>query len=211
MDDYFVYLWTHSASGKKYVGKGRKYRATDHTRPSGTSFLSKAMKKHGIEAFELQYLAKGLSNEEALRLESFFIALWKTRAPLGYNFSDGGEGPSGAKHSEETKKKVSESAKERWARPGEKQRMSKALKNAWNTMDEETKAKVIAAPRTEQAKEKKRKSTQESWQDPEIAEKRSKGLKKAWETRSREISPETRAKMSESAKRRHARVAGGEN
>jgi group I intron endonuclease len=120
--EFYVYCWTNLVNGKKYVGKGKGRRALDHLKAGQRSALAFAILKHGREAFSLEYLAEALTEPEAFALERQYIADLKTRAPAGYNLSDGGEGPAagrtmseeerefhrqnqlGRKHTEESKR-----------------------------------------------------------------------------------------------------------
>lgn len=101
--DYYVYIWTNTADGKQYVGKGKGRRAWGHLKKGSQSLLSRAMRKHGLEPFALRFLAHGLSEAEAFRDERLCIYLLEP----AYNLTDGGEGMSGWVPSEETKAKIS--------------------------------------------------------------------------------------------------------
>ena len=105
MDDSYVYVWENALNGKSYVGKGRGKRALNLNRPSCRYFYA-AIRKHGRDAFRLNYLATGLSDQEAMRLEIHYISAFKTMAPWGYNLTSGGQGPAGRTVSKETREKL---------------------------------------------------------------------------------------------------------
>lgn len=122
--DYYVYLHRKATTGEIfYVGKGFKNRAYSKLeRNRHWNFIAK---KHG---FIVEIVERGLQEWAAFELESELIALYG-RMDLGLgvlvNYTDGGDGSSGVvqsyetrlkksnsrkgkKHSEETKKKISE-------------------------------------------------------------------------------------------------------
>jgi hypothetical protein len=92
-----------------YVGKGNSSRVSNLKRNKLHTNISN---KHGIE----RHIVLDTDDEElALRHECELIAEYKTciydEGSWGANFTRGGEGTSGMKHSEETKRKNSESNK----------------------------------------------------------------------------------------------------
>lgn len=151
--DYYIYRWTHIATGRMYIGKGRKNRAFEHpSRARGKircrSVFHAALRKHGEAAFSLDFLAAGLSHELAKTLEIAAIAAHGTQVPKGFNITKGGEGLLGVRHTEETRKKQSESAK------------------AWRDSNP-----LLAAQRDEKAKEQRR-SAQSRKKSSDLAKER---------------------------------------
>ncbi len=107
---FYVYVWTHLQTGRQYVGKGFGDRAHVHYKRSDLqTYIARAMRAHGLEEFSLEIAEIGLSNEKALELEQWFISVLNTKTPQGFNLTDGGEGMGGFKHSEEARKKMSQS------------------------------------------------------------------------------------------------------
>lgn len=96
---HYVYCWTNSVNGKKYIGKGKNRRAWHHMSNAKLSTASpvfyRAIRKYGKVAFHLEMLHTGLSEAEAYVLEIEAIRELRTRDPLGYNLTAGGEGVSG--------------------------------------------------------------------------------------------------------------------
>jgi group I intron endonuclease len=96
-----------------YIGwtdnPSRRFKAHTNCALKGDGFsLHKAMRKYGIENFEFEVLRSyNCDNEEIHRKERAFINVYDTLAPAGYNLTLGGDGASGYKHSEETKKFMS--------------------------------------------------------------------------------------------------------
>ena len=82
-----------------------------------------AIKKYGWNNIQHYIFAEQLTEKEAKHMEQLLIALYKTnccrynRPSYGYNMTDGGEGCYGVVRSEETRKKLSRNAKERFSIP----------------------------------------------------------------------------------------------
>lgn len=108
-----VYLITCRTTGMPYVGKTMRTveaRWRQHLRSAeqGKEWpLQRAIRKYGVDDFDIEILGESESEEALLLFESEMIAELDTRAPNGYNLTDGGEGPSGVMRSEETRKKIS--------------------------------------------------------------------------------------------------------
>lgn len=112
MSNYSVYRHI-TPSGKIYIGitsgdpkkrwlNGRGYARNEH--------FWNAIQKYGWSNISHTILAEGLTKEEACRLEQFYIARYGSHDPKkGYNMTTGGE--LGAKHTAESRQKLSESKK----------------------------------------------------------------------------------------------------
>ena len=59
---------------------------------SGCWALSGAIRKYGRDAFTITALVKGLSDEDAETTERSMVHKYKTKAPSGYNLTEGGQG-----------------------------------------------------------------------------------------------------------------------
>lgn len=115
MAEFCVYKHT-APNGKVYIGitsqnpasrwnSGYGYR--------GNEYFFKAIQKYGWNNIRHDILLEGLSKKDACRLEIELIEEYQSNnAAFGYNISKGGEcGTHGAKLSESTRKKMSESRK----------------------------------------------------------------------------------------------------
>jgi hypothetical protein len=105
--DFYVYFHRKSTNNEIfYIGKGNNKRAWQKFRQN--KFWNNVVNKHGyyVEIFE-----DGLQEWAAFELEKNLICLYG-RKNLGYgnltNLTDGGDGLSGFKHSNETIKKITE-------------------------------------------------------------------------------------------------------
>ena len=110
MITYFVYLHLNKENGKRYYGitsekspELRWRKGYNHNK-----HLQAAIKKYGWDGFDHIIIAQGLTYEQAEQLEIQLIAKYDTTNPnKGYNLTLGG-GVGVCRHSEETKKLMSE-------------------------------------------------------------------------------------------------------
>ena len=117
-DTYYVYIHTNKVNNKVYIGKTSR-TPEERWKKNGYGYLQKkngvyiqplfarAILKYGWDNFEHIIWAEGLSAEKANEIEMLLIALYNSNDPeYGYNLRSGG---NNGKHSEETRKKMSES------------------------------------------------------------------------------------------------------
>jgi hypothetical protein len=139
-NDYYVYFYLRSkdsAIGKAgtpyYVGKGKGRRAYEKSR-----LVPIPKDKNNIV-----FVLNNLTEEQAFQNEIDFIS-WYGRVDSGNgilrNLTDGGDGPSGAIRSEETKRKISEANKGKTNSEEHIRKVSEA--NKGKTRSEETKRKI---------------------------------------------------------------------
>ncbi len=105
-----IYLATHRASGKKYVGQTVQRLAARiwvHFRRSNEPF-GRALRKYGREEFDFIVLESCPTADDLRTREIHWIAHHDCRTPNGYNVTSGGEGGSGHRVSETVKKRFSE-------------------------------------------------------------------------------------------------------
>lgn len=133
----FIYLIVNHATGKYYVGQHKGSNLKKYLQKKfydafagrgGCSRLYASMRKHGRDAFTIHALVPNVETKEELdRLEKEFISTLKSQDPeFGYNICRGGEGFTGP-HSPEAKAKVTKALKQRWAKPGFKERWSSMM------------------------------------------------------------------------------------
>ena len=134
-----------------YIGKGRGKRAYDSS--------------HNVKVPDdkdrIIFLKQNLTEEEAFNHEKYMIAVLG-RKDLGTgilrNMTDGGEGRSGSKHSEETKQKISEKAKGRTHSEETKQKIRNANVNIPEERRKKMSEKAKGRTHTPETKEKIRQS-----------------------------------------------------
>ena len=118
MKKYCVYVHHNNINGKRYVGITNKPKTRWYGKGKGyedCKHFAEAIRKYGWDNFTHYILEDGLTFNEANELEKAYIARYKTQdRNYGYNILAGGQNiPSmlGKHHSEETKRKMSESQK----------------------------------------------------------------------------------------------------
>ena len=161
-----VYCHTNKINGKKYIGQtcqsvsdrwgsnGRGYKK------SPTHFWY-AIKKYGWSNFEHEIIKDNLTLDEANFWEEYYINLFNTtNENYGYNCRHGGKA---GLHTENTKKKMSESAYKRFENPEEHKKISLGKTNP----SEETRRKYSEWQKGEKSWRYGRKDTPE-----EIEQKR---------------------------------------
>jgi len=183
-----VYMATNIVNGKRYVGK--TIFSLEHRRSMHKNSAEKrskcafhcALKKYGIENFEWRIIVETDDDEELREFEIESIAFLHTKVPNGYNMTDGGDGTSGHKMTEETKCKISRKAKGRLVSKEVRRKMSEAQRG--KVVSEETKQRMSEAAKAAVT--------------PEIRAIRSRTHKGKF------VSAETRKKLSESNKGKQA-------
>ena len=123
-----VYVHTNKVNNKVYIGVTSKRPESRWDNGNGYKrnqpVFWNAIQKYGWDGFEHIIFAKGLLKSEAMKMEKSLIAFYqsncrKYRNPeFGYNETDGGDGMTGWYPTEETRQKMSKSAKDRVDRIG---------------------------------------------------------------------------------------------
>jgi len=123
-----VYLVTNRINGRQYVGKTRNslsIRRCSHEKSAKNgigSYFHNAIRRYGSDVFDWEVLLEESTNRLLSRWERYYIKQLRTKAPDGYNLTDGGDGGvtvEGYTHSEEAKAKI----KEYHNRPSVKEKM----------------------------------------------------------------------------------------
>lgn len=155
---YKIYLITNLLNHKKYVGMTKfslEERFLQHSKKG--FLLTESIKKYGEQKFSIELIEEVESAERAYELEIFYIREYNTKAPNGYNLTDGGDGIFGWQPTDEYRQECSERVKQlhknqKIGMYGKnhteetKQKMSKSLKGNQNclgrVLSEETKSKI---------------------------------------------------------------------
>lgn len=123
MNNYYVYFHHRKSDGVLfYIGKGSGSRYSSTSRRS--SYWKNTVNKHGLS---IEIVDCGLSEKQAFELEVFCIDFFKDKAKL-VNMTIGGEGLSGYKHTESSKKKIVESLVNRVITPETRKKLSELNK-----------------------------------------------------------------------------------
>jgi group I intron endonuclease len=126
-----VYVITHCASGKRYVGKANhavtRWRAhhTDARRTCPETCIGRALKKYGQSEFEFKVLEWCITEDAAYERERYWVSYFKSDQPeFGYNIESGGRG--GKTLSAESRAKVSAALKGKPLTPTHRERIGAA-------------------------------------------------------------------------------------
>jgi group I intron endonuclease len=126
----FIYRITNKVSNKLYIGqtkqKDPQYRWNDHIRSmkygkDGCPLLIASAKKYGVESFKFEVIIICFDNDLD-KYEIEYINKYNTKAPNGYNITDGGNinnSFQNRRHTEETKQKLREITLKRYENPNE--------------------------------------------------------------------------------------------
>ena len=127
---YKVYKHENLINGKVYIGitsMDVNRRWENGNGYSKQQLFWRAIQKYGWHSFSHEILYDGLTKELAEQKEIELIAVYKSTNPqFGYNVQSGGN--SLGKHSEETRRKISEANKGKTVTPEQRLKISNTLK-----------------------------------------------------------------------------------
>ena len=103
----FLYVITNLINGKRYIGITEDFerRWREHRSGHGSKLVYQAIKKYGIDNIKFEVACKA-TEDCTKEMEVKFIASLGTMAHSGYNLTEGGEGATGWKASDETRKRM---------------------------------------------------------------------------------------------------------
>ena len=112
---FYIYKIINKVNGKLYFGKAKnihkrwqKHLATDKGNKIRHQYIHRALNKYGIDSFIIKAVEACNTEKQAFKQEMYYIQKYNTFYGMGYNLTEGGEGSSGFKHTEEAKKKIVE-------------------------------------------------------------------------------------------------------
>ena len=140
----YIYLITDTTNGMKYTGK-HHYHIEGQLDPNyhGSGTIIKNIYKKRPETLKEEYIKTCYSEEEMCSDEQYYIKVFKTLWPNGYNLTEGGDG--GEIPCEEIRKKISLKLKGRTPH------------NKGKHLSEETRKKISAANKSRHLSEESRK------------------------------------------------------
>lgn len=103
----YVYLTTNLVNGKQYVGQHLSDDFDKYYKGSGT-YIIRAFNKYGWDNFDCKVLQWCTTQTQLNAVEDNCIKLYGTMVPNGYNLKGGG---ANGKWSEESRKRASEAKK----------------------------------------------------------------------------------------------------
>ena len=115
--NYVVYKHTNLTNGKSYIGITNnlsiRWAGSGSRYKSYNAIFGRAIDKYGWDGFSHEVLESGLTRSEAVELEKYYIAHYRTNVcrygnTFGYNMTDGGDGTYGTLYSDDVKKKISD-------------------------------------------------------------------------------------------------------
>jgi hypothetical protein len=140
--NYLIYKITNIVNDKIYIGKHQTENINDTYFGSGVA-LERAIKKYGKQFFKKEILFIFNSEDEMNLKEREIVTEAFIARKDNYNKAIGGEGGSnfkGKKHTEETKRKLSEKAKSRIFSDETRKKISDG--NRRRVLSEKTKLKI---------------------------------------------------------------------
>lgn len=119
---YCVYLHKRPDQSVFYVGKGTKHRAFEFSPSRRTPHHSNIVAKYGRENIVVQIIPC-CSEFEAFALEKAHISILKAAGAVLANITDGGEGASGRKFTDEQTARHIDAVKRGWDKRGRKPKL----------------------------------------------------------------------------------------
>lgn len=116
-----IYMWTNLISGKKYIGQtqnmGMRFKA--YKKGNFNPYMLRAVYKYGINNFEIDILERDVDIGDLNNREQYWMNYYNSfDKKCGYNLCPVAGATRGVKRTEETKKKMSESAIKRFSVKG---------------------------------------------------------------------------------------------
>lgn len=135
-----IYQLTHKDTGRIYIGQSTNLKArfagykSSGGSGNGKSFIKRAIKKYGKDAFEYKVLVYCEGKDYLNDLEVNAIAAYNSIVPNGFNIEIGGGNAPLADH---VKKAVAEANKKRVITDEYRKKLSDVHKARWAAMSEE--------------------------------------------------------------------------
>uniref|UniRef100_A0A6M3XPF2 Putative endonuclease n=1 Tax=viral metagenome TaxID=1070528 RepID=A0A6M3XPF2_9ZZZZ len=139
-----IYAIQNRINGKVYIGQttcSLEKRIKNHMFSSSCCIvIYNALKKYGIDAFNISTIDTAKNIDELNKLEEKYIKEYNSLSPNGYNLTTGG---NNCKCSEETKRKISETSKGKIFSEETKKKLSEANRGERSPTAKLTEKQVI--------------------------------------------------------------------
>jgi group I intron endonuclease len=125
-----IYKAINKINGKIYIGVTASTvlaRIQQHYKINKYLF-GKALRKYGLQSFEFSVIDSALLKEIAFEKEMYWIKSYNSKAPNGYNLTNGGDGRKGHPITEETRDKLRRSHLGHVHSKDHKDKISKSMK-----------------------------------------------------------------------------------
>lgn len=144
---YLVYKTTNDLNGMYYIGKHATTNPNDSYLGSGV-YLTRAIEKYGKEHFHKEILFDFDTEEEMNAKERELVNENLVKDETCYNLMLGGEGGdtwtgTGRKHSEETRKKLSEHSKKQWQSDETREKFRQSVEKPWKENEKNVQNKFV--------------------------------------------------------------------
>src|SRR5260370_1096721 len=166
----YVYIITNKINGKIYIGKANDpevrwkkhlYTVKYGEKKYGFYYLHAAIRKHGVDSFIFGIIESCDTEEMALEREVYWIKYYQSNnREIGYNLTDGGDGVSGRKCTDEEKIQKSIYMKEFWATHTHPSKGKKITKEHKAAISKSNTGKVMSIESKEKEEKKKKKKKQ---------------------------------------------------
>lgn len=225
MDNHYncIYMYINKINGHKYVGQAKNfskrckehlYESRNKNRNEYNLSLSKAIRKYGIENFEIKILAENIESQEKINeYEIFFIKRYKTlKIQNGYNIANGGHNgnPYEGKtedEMDEIKRKISKKLSGKnhpnYGKHYSEETKQK-MKEAWN---DERKQKISEKMKGKPKSEEHKRKLSEAHKGKTHSCSEETKIKISQANKGKKVSKEAKQKMSEN----HSNVKGKNN
>lgn len=173
MSDFYVYIHRRATDGKVfYVGKGHADRAW--SKKGRNKYWHKIVGKHG---FVVELAVSGVQEWYALEREIELIAQLRESGYALANITDGGDGVSGLKFTESSRKRMSDAHKDRYAKnPELRNKVSRRLASMSDSERLDMQRRAVEASKSPQVREKLSKASKAVWSSQDFREKHSEAM-----------------------------------
>jgi hypothetical protein len=202
---FYVYILARPSGEPFYVGKGHGRRILDHEAEARSghkchkcNVIRKIWREGGTVQRRIVFVTN--NEDEAFEYEIELIAFLGRKTLC--NQTDGGQGRTGSKASEETRAKLRAVQQRIVAAEGERERRSEHIKQQWT--NPEIRAVRLSGMQRSQTKEETRRNHREGlkrrWANSEERQQQSERIKQALQ------SPDVKKKLSEAVHARYAKT-----